>query len=48
MNQTNFTPASYVDLELRILELQEDGYPVEITFSGEQEFPRRFLKPREK
>lgn len=45
MEQTHFTPANYADLEIRILELQDEGYPVEITFSGEQEFPRGYLKP---
>ena len=47
MDRTNLTAMSekYEDLEIRILELQEEGYPVEITFSGEQEFPRGFLKP---
>ncbi|MCP4283369.1 MAG: CHAT domain-containing protein, partial [Gammaproteobacteria bacterium] len=44
-SSTSLTPASYADLEIRILELQEEGYPVEITFSGEQEFPRGYLKP---
>ena len=39
MNQS----AHYADLEIRILEQQADGYPVEITFNGEQEFPRGFL-----
>ncbi len=45
MNQTPFTTLSthYADLESRILEQQDEGYPVEITFSGEQEFPRGFL-----
>lgn len=40
------SPASgntYTDLEIRILEKQELGYPVEITFNGDQEFPRGFL-----
>lgn len=36
---------SHADLEIRILEQQADGYPVEITFKGEQEFPRGFLTP---
>jgi hypothetical protein len=45
MEQTNFMPANYADPEIRILELQDEGYPVEITFSGEQEFPRGYLKP---
>ncbi len=33
----------YEDLEIRILALEEAGYPVEITFSGEQQFPRGYL-----
>ena len=36
---------SYADLEIRILAQQAEGYPVEITFNGEQEFPRGFLEP---
>src|SRR5258708_198491 len=36
---------AYADLEIRILEKQERGYPVEITFNGDQEFPRGFLDP---
>jgi Uncharacterized protein conserved in bacteria len=36
---------TYADLEIRILERQERGYPVEITFHGDQEFPRGFLDP---
>jgi len=36
---------SYADLEIRILEQQAEGYPVEITFKGEQEFPRGYLAP---
>ena len=35
----------YQDLEIRILALEDEGYPVEITFSGEQEFPRGYLTP---
>ena len=35
----------YADLEIRILEKQDRGYPVEITFNGDQEFPRGFLDP---
>lgn len=35
--------ATYADLEIRILDRQERGYPVEITFNGEQEFPRGYL-----
>ena len=34
---------TYADLEIRILEKQERGYPVEITFNRDQEFPRGFL-----
>ena len=34
---------TYVDLEIRILQKQEQGYPVEITLGGQQEFPRGFL-----
>jgi hypothetical protein len=45
MDQARFAPANYADLEIRILELQDEGYPVEITFSGEQEFPRGYLTP---
>ena len=37
--------SAYADLEIRILEKQERGYPVEITFHGDQEFPRGFLDP---
>lgn len=36
-------PSDYTDLEIRILAPDEQGYPVEITFSGEQEFPRGYL-----
>jgi hypothetical protein len=35
----------YAGLEIRILEKRERGYPVEITLSGEQEFPRGSLRP---
>ncbi len=37
--------AEYADLEIRILEQGEEGYPVEITLNNEQEFPRGFLDP---
>ncbi len=33
----------YADLEIRILEPGEEGYPVEITFSRDVQFPRGFL-----
>ena len=36
---------NYADLEIRIFDRQDRGYPVEITFNGEQEFPRGFLDP---
>jgi hypothetical protein len=39
------TPVLHADLEIRILARREDGYPVEITFSGEQEFPLGRLDP---
>jgi len=35
----------YADLEVRILKKDASGYPVEITFNGEQEFPRGVLSP---
>ena len=38
-------PNTYADLEIRILEKQERGYPVEIVFNGDQEFPGGFLDP---
>ncbi len=37
--------SEYADVEIRILPLEAEGYPVEITFSGEQEFPRGYLDP---
>jgi len=35
----------YSDLEIRILKKDTNGYPVEITFNGELEFPRGALSP---
>ena len=35
---------SLVDLEIRIFQLGEEGYPVEITLGGQQEFPRGYLE----
>jgi hypothetical protein len=35
----------YADLEIRILERRDSGYPVELTLDGEQEFPRGYLSP---
>ena len=34
---------NYADLEIRILKKEANGYPVEITFDGELEFPRGVL-----
>ena len=36
-------PAAFTDLEIRILQKQDQGYPVEITLGGQQEFPRGYL-----
>jgi hypothetical protein len=33
------------DLEIRILDKQTEGYPVEMTLNSEQEFPRGYLNP---
>ncbi len=35
--------SDYADLEIRILEQQQQGYPVELTLNSEQEFGRGFL-----
>jgi hypothetical protein len=37
---------TYADLEIRILRKETNGYPVEITFDGELEFPRGLLSPK--
>ncbi|HTP11221.1 MAG TPA: CHAT domain-containing protein [Anaerolineae bacterium] len=37
------TDVSFVDLEIRIQQKLPEGYPVEITLGGQQEFPRGFL-----
>ena len=37
---------TYADLEIRILELQAQGYPVEITLNHGQEFPCGYLIPQ--
>jgi hypothetical protein len=37
--------STYADLEIRILEQQAEGYPVEITLNHEQEFEAGFLDP---
>jgi hypothetical protein len=37
------TADTFTDLEIRIFQKQEQGYPVEITLGGQQEFPRGFL-----
>ena len=33
----------FVDLEIRIQQTQAEGYPIEITLAGQQEFPRGFF-----
>jgi hypothetical protein len=38
-------PSTYADVEVRILERQDKGYPVEITVDSQQEFPRGYLDP---
>lgn len=35
----------YTDVEIRILELQQRGYPVELTLDGERQLARGFLDP---
>ncbi len=37
------TNTDFTDLEIRIFQRQEEGYPVEITLGGQQEFPRGYL-----
>ena len=37
------TTDTFTDLEVRIFQKQDQGYPVEITLGGQQEFPRGFL-----
>lgn len=34
---------AYADLEIRVLKKEDAGYPVEITFNGDQEFPQVHL-----
>jgi hypothetical protein len=41
-----YSQAVYADLEIRILERQPQGYPVEITLNQEQQFPRGTLDPK--
>jgi hypothetical protein len=36
---------NYADLEIRILDREAEGYPVELTLNNEQEFPRGYLNP---
>jgi len=40
-NHTTDDP--FVDLEIRIFQLEDTGYPVEITLGDQQEFPRGYL-----
>ncbi len=37
--------AAYADLEIRVLERGPQGYPVEMTLDGQQEFPRGVMAP---
>jgi hypothetical protein len=39
------TAVPFTDLEIRIFQKQEQGYPVEITLGGQQEFPPREYVP---
>ncbi len=45
MSSTRLTPTAFTDLEIRLLPLEPEGYPVEITLGGGQQFPRGYLKP---
>jgi tetratricopeptide (TPR) repeat protein len=45
MNPTRPLSPVYADLEIRLLPFESEGYPVEITFGGGQQFPRGYLKP---
>jgi tetratricopeptide (TPR) repeat protein len=45
MPETVVSVDQYADLEIRILERTDKGYPVELTLDGEQEFPRGYLTP---
>lgn len=45
MDQAAPRPHDFHDLEIRILKIEEAGYPVEITLASEQEFPRGYLDP---
>ncbi len=37
--------ADFADIEIRILGLEEQGYPVEVTLNNEREFKRSYLDP---
>jgi hypothetical protein len=39
------TADAFTDLEIRIFQKQDQGYPVEITLGGQQEFPAVFCRP---
>ena len=43
MTDPHTASAAFADLEIRLLRRWPDGYPVEITLSGQQEFPRGYL-----
>ena len=38
------TPMAFTDLEIRLLPLESEGYPVEITLGGAQQFSRGYLQ----
>jgi hypothetical protein len=37
------SPDTFTDLEIRVFQKQDSGYPVEITLGGQAEFPRGYL-----
>ena len=43
MADTSASNNDFTDLEIRIFQRQDQGYPVEITLGGQQEFPRGFV-----
>jgi hypothetical protein len=45
MPDRSSTHEIFVDLEIRIFQRQEKGYPVEVTMGGQQEYPRGYLSP---
>ena len=45
MADTSASNTDFTDLEIRIFQRQDQGYPVEMTLGGQQEFPRGYLSP---